>query len=75
MACRWFEGFDWEGLAARKIAPPRKPKDDAAKRIRELAVSSSCCQGHAGRTEAMGRQGRIWNPGIMLAECVSRHGL
>jgi cGMP-dependent protein kinase 2 len=36
---RWFEGFDWGGLAARKMVPPRQPMDDAAKRIRELAVS------------------------------------
>lgn len=35
---RWFEGFDWESLAARKIAAPRKPREDAAKRIRELVV-------------------------------------
>ncbi len=35
---KWFEGFDWDALAARKIAAPRKPRDDAAKRIRELAV-------------------------------------
>lgn len=34
---KWFEGFDWDALAARKIAAPRKPRDDAAKRIRELA--------------------------------------
>lgn len=37
---KWFEGFDWDALAARKIAAPRKPRDDAAKRIRELAVSA-----------------------------------
>lgn len=42
---RWFESFDWEALAARKLAAPRKPRDDAAKRIRELAVSSL---GHGG---------------------------
>lgn len=35
---RWFEGFDWNALAARKMVPPRQPKDDAAKRIRDLAV-------------------------------------
>eukprot|EP00887_Chlorella_sp_A99_P002633 scaffold6.g2633.t1 len=55
-AHRWFEGFDWEALAAKKargcwwrrrwcccgggargrMAPPRKPKDDAAKRIRDM---------------------------------------
>lgn len=34
----WFLGFDWEALAARKMVPPRQPKDDAAKRIRDLAV-------------------------------------
>ncbi len=36
---RWFESFDWDALAARKLAAPRRPRDDAAKRIRELAVS------------------------------------
>ncbi|EFN51455.1 hypothetical protein CHLNCDRAFT_49225 [Chlorella variabilis] len=36
---RWFEGFDWEALSARKVPAPRKPRDDAAKRIRELAES------------------------------------
>ena len=35
---KWFEGFDWDALAARKMAPPRQPKDDAAKRIRDLAT-------------------------------------
>ncbi|KAL4446356.1 hypothetical protein ABPG77_003163 [Micractinium sp. CCAP 211/92] len=34
---RWFESFDWDALAARKLAAPRRPRDDAAKRIRELA--------------------------------------
>eukprot|EP00884_Botryococcus_braunii_P009729 jgi/Botrbrau1/18758/Bobra.0386s0081.1 len=34
---RWFDGMDWEALAARKIAPPRQPHDDSAKRLRELA--------------------------------------
>lgn len=37
----WLETFDWDALAARKMAPPRNPKDDAAKRIRELAVSEN----------------------------------
>lgn len=35
---RWFDGFDWEALSARKMVPPRQPKDDAAKRIRDLAT-------------------------------------
>ncbi len=31
-------GFDWDGLAARRMDPPRKPKDtDSAKRKSELA--------------------------------------
>ena len=34
----WFQGFDWDSLAARRMIPPRQPKDDAAKRIRDLAV-------------------------------------
>jgi len=33
----WFDKFDWEELAARKMIPPRQPKDDAAKRIRDLS--------------------------------------
>jgi cGMP-dependent protein kinase 2 len=35
---KWFDGFDWEALSARKMVPPRQPKDDAAKRIRDLAT-------------------------------------
>lgn len=42
---KWFEGFDWDALAARKIAAPRKPRDDAAKRIRELAVRGGAVPG------------------------------
>ncbi len=34
----WFAGFDWEGLAARRMDPPRKPKEtDSSKRKMELA--------------------------------------
>ena len=40
---RWFDGFEWEGLAARRLPPPRAPRDDAAKRLRELAVSERAC--------------------------------
>ena len=36
---KWFEGLDWEALEARKIAPLRKPKEDSAKRLKELTVS------------------------------------
>ena len=35
----WFQDFDWDSLAARKMIPPRPPKDDAAKRIRDLMHS------------------------------------
>jgi hypothetical protein len=37
--CRWFDGFDWEALAARKMEPPRLPKGDALSRLRDLAAS------------------------------------
>ncbi|PNW74512.1 hypothetical protein CHLRE_12g493250v5 [Chlamydomonas reinhardtii] len=34
----WFAGFDWDALAARRMDPPRKPKEaDSAKRKTELA--------------------------------------
>ncbi|KAI8470474.1 MAG: kinase-like domain-containing protein [Monoraphidium minutum] len=33
----WFENFDWESLAARKMEPPRRPREtDFAKRKAEL---------------------------------------
>jgi hypothetical protein len=38
---RWFEGMDWEAMAARRVQPPRIPQDDAAKRMRELAVRTT----------------------------------
>jgi cGMP-dependent protein kinase 2 len=34
---RWFEGMEWDAMAARRVQPPRIPQDDAAKRMRELA--------------------------------------
>ena len=36
---KWFDGLDWDALEARKMEPPRLPKDDSAKRLRELTVS------------------------------------
>ena len=33
---RWFDGFDWDALAARRLDPPRKPKNDSEKRIQEI---------------------------------------
>lgn len=34
---KWFEGMDWDALAARRVDTTRKPKEsDSAKRIREL---------------------------------------
>lgn len=38
---KWFEGLDWEALEARKITPLRKPKEDSAKRLKELTVSAT----------------------------------
>ena len=35
---KWFEGMDWEALEARKLIPLRKPKEDSAKRLKELTV-------------------------------------
>lgn len=35
---RWFDGFDWDGVITRKMAPPRKPRDDSSKRLKELTV-------------------------------------
>jgi cGMP-dependent protein kinase 2 len=40
---KWFEGLDWEALEARKIEPPRRPKEDSAKRLRELNVRPPSC--------------------------------
>ncbi len=37
---KWFEGLDWEALEARKVTPLRKPKEDSAKRLKELTVRS-----------------------------------
>jgi hypothetical protein len=37
---KWFDGLDWDALEARKMEPPRLPKDDSAKRLRELTVCS-----------------------------------
>ena len=38
---KWFEGLDWDALEARKVQPPRKPKEDSAKRLKELTVRCS----------------------------------
>ena len=33
---KWFDAIDWEALEARRVEPPRKPRDDSAKRLKEL---------------------------------------
>lgn len=34
---RWFDGFNWAEMEARKNVPPRKPREsDITKRIKEL---------------------------------------
>ena len=45
---KWFEGLDWDALANRRMEPGRKPKEDSARRIKELTVQSTaiatrCC--------------------------------
>lgn len=34
---KWFESMDWTSLEARRMAPPRRPKNDSAKRMQEIA--------------------------------------
>jgi len=37
---KWFDGFKWEELEARKMPPPRKPREtDSAKRLKEMVES------------------------------------
>ncbi|GBF87745.1 cyclic nucleotide dependent kinase [Raphidocelis subcapitata] len=37
MRHKWFDGIDWEALEAKRVTPPRRPKEsDSAKRLREL---------------------------------------
>ena len=33
---KWFDSIDWAALEARRVEPPRKPRDDSAKRLKEL---------------------------------------
>ncbi len=43
---KWFAGFDWAALEARKMEAPRKPQNDNSKRLKELAVwvcTTYCC--------------------------------
>ena len=35
---KWFEGMDWEALSNRRVEPGRKPREDSAKRLKELMV-------------------------------------
>jgi hypothetical protein len=35
-AHKWFAGFDWEALAARKMPAPRLPKDSDLKRVQDM---------------------------------------
>ena len=35
---KWFDTLDWDALHARKLDPPRKPRDDSAKRLKDLVV-------------------------------------
>ncbi len=39
---KWFEGMDWEALSNRRVEPGRKPREDSAKRLKELMVRLRC---------------------------------
>ena len=38
---KWFDAIDWDALEARRVEPPRKPRDDSAKRLKELQARPS----------------------------------
>lgn len=38
---KWFEGLDWDALAARRIEAPRRPKNDSEKRIAEIVEAEA----------------------------------
>lgn len=39
---KWFEGFDWESLEARRVLAPRKPKVGADDASMQAGWSTSC---------------------------------
>lgn len=45
---RWFDSMDWDALQARRVKPPRQPKDDSAKRLKDLVVRTWSLPAHAG---------------------------
>ncbi len=65
---KWFESLDWEALGARKLEPPRIPKDDSAKRLRELTVRAKF--GHPLMTQLFPAQ----HPASCLLHPSSGHG-
>ena len=38
---KWFDGMDWAALINRRVEPGRKPREDSAKRLKELMVRGS----------------------------------
>ena len=42
---KWFDAIDWDALEARRVEPPRKPRDDSAKRLKELQARHACLWG------------------------------
>lgn len=43
---RWFDGFSWAEMEARRNVPPRKPREsDITKRIRDLAETERRASG------------------------------
>lgn len=45
---KWFDAIDWDALGARRVEPPRKPRDDSAKRLKELQARRACLLGAHG---------------------------
>ena len=42
---KWFDGMDWEALSNRRIEPGRRPREDSAKRLKELMVRGPASPG------------------------------
>ena len=61
---RWFDGFDWDGVITRKMAPPRKPRDDSSKRLKELTVRLHGSQRPAMTTPCTHFGMNFWKDGL-----------
>ena len=61
---RWFDSLDWDALHARRLRPPRQPKDDSAKRLKDLVVRAGwgrACGSQPGSAACAGEGGgSLW---------------